>query len=175
MSIDWFAVDCVVSGTPLNLQPEERVAAVRRLQHKLIPNGHPPTLGLLTSEEVGRRIGVTARTVDRIKEQMPAADKLKCDVCGAPMWVRYDDFIEPHADDFFKECPMSGQFYRADWESELANRVVWLARRLRDGDSHGVWEYVERLEVGGLRRMLVAALAGFQESGNPYEWLQEAV
>lgn len=176
MKADWFAVDCVLGGTPLNLTYEERRAAVRRLLPRMVmANATRPRPDSLTYAEVASRIGCNERTVERIVAELPPADKLQCDVCGEQMWVRHDgDIIEPHSDYLFKECPTSGTVFDGDWESELANTTVWLARRLRD-DPRGVWEYVERVQVSQMRRLLVAALAGVAESDDPFEWLKEAV
>ena len=173
--IDWFAVDCVLGGTKLPLNAEERKAVVRRMEHRLLPIGVNCAPGMLTSEQLGDRMGCGERAVEHIRSKLPAADKLQCDVCGEQMWVRHDgDIIEPHSDYLFKECPTSGTVFDGDWESELANTTVWLARRLRD-DPRGVWEYVERVQVSQMRRLLVAALAGVAESDDPFEWLKEAV
>lgn len=175
MKIDWFAVDCVIGGTPLPLNHDERRAVVRRLLHRMAGVGKNARPGMLTAAQVGKRMGCTDRTVERIVAELPAADKLQCVVCGEQMWVRRDDVIEPHGDYLFKECPTSNAVFDADWEDELANTTVWLANRLRAGDQHGVWEYVERVEVPQMRRLLVAALAGVAETEDPFEWLKEAV
>lgn len=173
MRIDWFAVDCVLGGTSLPLNAEERKAVVRRVQHRLLPYGLNEDGIHISIRTLADRMGCTERAVSHIQMKLPPADKLVCDVCNCEMWVRRDDVIEPHSDYLFKQCPMSGTPFEADWESELAHRAVWLAGRLRAGDPHGVWEYVERLRLSSVRRLLVAALAGMDEAEDPYQWLQE--
>lgn len=175
MSVDWFAVDCVLNGTTLPLTPDERRMVVRRMEHRLLVMGHHDVPGMLTAAELGERMGCTARTVDRISATLPPADKMVCDVCRCDMWVLRNDVIEPHSDFIFKDCPTSNLVFEADWESELANTTVWLARKLREGDTFGVWEYVERVKVSRMRELLVAALAGVEDCDDPFAWLKEAV
>ncbi len=172
---DWFAVSCVLNGTRLPLTPDERKAVVRRLEHRLINHGEPPRLTDVTVERVAELLGCTTRTVERIKQSLPQADRLSCPICREDMWVLLEDgIVEAHPDTFYQRCPMSGEVFEADWEVELANTAVWLSQRLKAGDVLGVWEYLETVQTSHLRRVLVAALAGFSDEVDPFSWLKEA-
>lgn len=103
--IDWLAVEMVCNGTPLKLTTDERRMVMRRLDEKMIKSSSPYAVGL-SAEEVGRRLGVTSRSVERFQAQLPPADKRKCPVCGQTMWVIGAE-VEAHPDALFNECPMS--------------------------------------------------------------------
>ena len=104
--IDWFAVDTVVSGIPMNhLTTAEKRMIVRRLLDKMQSTASMYDIGL-TSEQVGRLLGCTSRTVERIKAELPPAEKRTCPKCGEPMWVVGTE-VEPHGNRIFEECAMS--------------------------------------------------------------------
>lgn len=103
--IDWLRVEMVCNGTPLKLTTDERRMVVRRLVDKMANSSSIYATGL-TAEEVGRRLGVTPRSVERFKAELPPADKRTCPVCKEPMWVIGSE-VEPHPDRLFEECPMS--------------------------------------------------------------------
>lgn len=172
--IDWFAVECVVNGTRLVLNKDEKKAVIRRLEHRMTVGNHGQHKmhGQLSTQDVAWLMGCTDRNVDYIKGVLPPAEKHQCRVCGSDMWVA-EGFIEPHGDHLFNECPASRAIFDGGWESELASTTVWLSRRLRSGDTQGVWEYLERMSEGSLRPLLVAALAGVSDADDPFEWLEE--
>ena len=103
--IDWLRVDMVCNGTPLKLTTAERRMVMRRLSEKMARTPSIYDVGL-SAEEVGRRLGVTARSVERFQAELPPADKRICPVCKEPMWVIGAE-VEPHPDRLFEECPMS--------------------------------------------------------------------
>ncbi|WP_201787862.1 hypothetical protein, partial [Klebsiella pneumoniae] len=62
-----------------------------------------------------------------------------------------------------------------DWESQTAATVVWLSRRIRVGDSLGVWDYLTKLPVDQRTKLLMAALAGIPDVDDPFAWITEEV
>ncbi|AVO21665.1 hypothetical protein I5I01_gp60 [Mycobacterium phage MooMoo] len=163
--IDWFAVDCVVNGTAITtLRKEERAMVVRRLFPRVF------------CEEIGRRMGVVPRTIERIKASLEPADPMKCPVCGQPAWLLLSGTVEAHPDALLQDCPMSGrELAEGDWETTVAVTVTWLARRIRVGDSRGVWAYLMSRTEQVRNELLMAALAGVPEGvDDPFAWLAEA-
>lgn len=174
--IDWFAVEVVCNGSQLALNPAERRAVVRRLHHKMRPQYVTKwdAKWSLTTEEVAERMYVTPRSVQRMKDELPEADKTCCPVCGQDMWVWRNSVVEPHPDGLNQECPLSGEVLEdQDWESRTALTIVWLAQRLRSGDSVGVWNHISRLSETEGHQLLVAALAAVPEVDDPFSWLNE--
>lgn len=107
IDIDWLAVDMVCSGASMHhLTRPERKMVVRRLSDRMLRYGSSPYAAGLTAEDVAKRLGVSSREVERLKAELPAADKRTCPVCKEPMWVIGAE-VEPHPDRIFNECPMS--------------------------------------------------------------------
>lgn len=176
--IDWFAVDVVCGGGQMRLRPQERRAVVRRMDDKLLHMNMKARdqSGKISIEALADRMFCTPRTAQRIKDELPPADKRTCPVCGQHMWVWPNEIVEAHPDSFYNECPLSNTpAIDEDWEQRVALQVVWLASRLRAGDVVGVWDYLGKLTVGEGRRLLVATLAAVPEIEDPFEWLQEDV
>lgn len=107
--IDWLAVDMVCGGATMHhLTRTERKMAVRRLADRMLSYGCSTYSVGLTSEDVGHRFGVSSREVERLKAELPDADKQTCPVCREPMWV-VAGVVEAHPDRLFIDCPMSGR------------------------------------------------------------------
>ena len=98
--IDWLRVDMVCNGTPLKLTTAERRMVMRRLGEKMARTPSIYDVGL-SAEEVGRRLGVTARSVERFQAELPPADKRTCPVCKETMCVIGAE-VEPHPDRLFE-------------------------------------------------------------------------
>ncbi|AFQ97447.1 hypothetical protein DOROTHY_56 [Mycobacterium phage Dorothy] len=156
MSIDWFAVECAVNGTPMRLNTEERRMLVRRRPK-------------LPEVELARRAHCTVRTIERDRAELPAAKLQSCPVCGEDAWVTTDGNMEAHPDRLFQECPLS----ETDWESRIAATVIWLSRRIRSGDSLPVWAYLTSLPETERTQLLMAALAGVPDVEDPFAWITE--
>lgn len=174
MTVDWFAVECVVSGTQLALNVPERRAVIRRLEHRMrLPHvARWDAYGTLTAEDVAERMYVTPRSIQRMKEELPEADKRRCPVCGEDMWVWHNGIVEPHPDGLNQECPMSGEAEdEQTWESQTAMSIMWLSQRIRAGDYFGVWDYIAKLGDSEWRQLLMAALAAVPECEDPFDWL----
>lgn len=172
--IDWFAVECAVTGTPMRLNAAEQRAAVRRLTDKMRPLAAcaPQTGNTITLDDVAALIGCSDRQVIRLKVELPDADEQKCPVCRQQMWVWHNGVIEPHPDALNIECPASNTApSEGDWEYQTALKVMWLARRLRAGDVTGVWNHISGLTDMARRQLLVASLAGVEETEDPFSWL----
>ena len=108
--IDWLAVDMVCSGASMALHPDERRAALRRMAARMIVNGDSmyDYSGLLSAEEVGRRIRMDVRSVQRIRSGLPPATETTCPVCRERVWVA-GNVVEPHPDRLLEDCPMGGR------------------------------------------------------------------
>jgi len=82
--------------------------------------------------------------------------------------------VEAHPDALNQECPMSSEvLVEQTWESQTALTIVWLAQRVRAGDSAGVWSHLAGLSGDETKQLLVAALAAVPEEGNPFAWLSD--
>ncbi|ALA48600.1 hypothetical protein POPTART_53 [Mycobacterium phage PopTart] len=162
MNIDWFAVECASNGTPMRLNTDERRMMVRRR-----PN--------LPEDELARRSFCTVRTIERDRADLADAEQQQCPLCGQTAWVIHTGIVEAHPDKLLQECPMSGQSVAADWESQTAATVVWLSRRIRVGDSIGVWDYLTKLPEDQRTQLLMAALAGIPDVEDPFAWITEEV
>lgn len=174
--IDWVAVDFVVNGSQLALRPCEKRAVIRRLADRMRPihATNWDTRWKWTSEDIADRMYVSARQVQRMKDELPQAEKTLCPVCGQDMWVWVNGVVEAHPDALNQECPMSCEvLVEQTWESKTALTIVWLAQRLRAGDSVGVWGHLAELGVDEMRPLLIAALAAVPEDGNPFAWLSD--
>lgn len=162
MSIDWFAVECAMNGTPMRLNAEERRMLIRR----------KPDLEDL---ELARRACCTDRTILRHKHELSRSRQWRCPVCRQAAWVRNDGIVEPHSNSLLQECWMSLSPTTAvtDWEERTAAVVLWLSRRIRVGDSVSVWAYLSQLDPEERTQLLMASLAAVPDSGDPFAWLTE--
>lgn len=169
--IDWLRVDMVCNGTRLSLTPDEKRMVLRRLAPKMMkPGDSRHYAGKLTTIDVAHRLDTTDRSVMRLMQDMPAADKHTCPVCREPMWV-VSGVVEAHPDSLLQECPLSGQPNpEGDWEERTALTVRWLAERIRAGDAHGVAWTVDQMERSRVRELLVAALAAVPVDKPVEEW-----
>jgi hypothetical protein len=112
--IDWLRVDWVCQGTALPLTPGEKRMVVRRLSDRMLDRNDGywdrGTIGKLTAAQVAERLCVSERSVQRLRDEMPAATKKPCPVCHETMWILRDtNTVEAHPDRLYEQCPMSGQ------------------------------------------------------------------
>ncbi|KMV23357.1 hypothetical protein [Mycobacterium heckeshornense] len=146
--IDWLAVGFACNGTAMRLRGAERRLAVRRMADRL------------SAVEIGRRIGCTSRSVERIKAALPVADTATCPVCRERVWV-VGAVVEAHPDRLMETCLMSGRMLpTGDARRDLAAGLRWVAAELRAGRVEQVCAELAGLEAAQLRLLLVAALAG---------------
>ena len=107
--IDWLAVEMTVQGTRLALNRDEKLMAIRRLEHRMLAKGESDWLKL-SAGQLAERLQICSRTVERLWAELPMANKVNCPVCREPMWAQLDGgVVEPHPDRMYDECPMSGQ------------------------------------------------------------------
>lgn len=162
--IDWFAVHCAVTGTPMpELSARERRMVVRQLH------------GSVKAHAIGRRIGMTERGVEHVVQKLEDASTSECPVCGEPMWVLASGrTVEEHSEGFFQECPLSGQKIDdfGDWSSRQAMLAQLLARRIRTGGAVPVWQAIRALSENQRLELLMVALAGIDCDTDPYAWME---
>ena len=114
-TIDWLSVENVVRfGYSMKLTKDEQLMAIRRLADRMSAAGEWNCYAeTLSAAEVGRRMKIDERTVQRRKRQLPNAVKQVCPACCNPMWVREDGVVEPHvgaeSDGFYAQCSTSGK------------------------------------------------------------------
>lgn len=161
--IDWRAVDFAVQGCRMRLTASERVMAVRRLRHRLMPAGSTGRWtkrpGELSLAELGALVGCVAETVIRTIADLPDATEQSCPVCGSQMWVHLDGLVEPHPDALMIQCPLSEYELPTVTDDDLVMlRVQWLASWQRQ-DPHGIAAHVSQLGQVDLAQLLLAALA----------------
>jgi hypothetical protein len=87
---------------------------VRRLDDRMLDRNDGywdrATLGKLTAAQVAERLCVSERSVQRLRDELPAATKSPCPVCHETMWILRDtNTVEDHPDRLYEQCPMSGQ------------------------------------------------------------------
>jgi hypothetical protein len=114
-AIDWRAVEFVLSGAKLKLTGAEKRMVIRRVAHRMLDNTNrrdhyhsPATAALITTDQMAELMMTTGRSVQRIKDELRPADKRTCPVCGEPMWVYSNGFVEAHPDRLSEECELSG-------------------------------------------------------------------
>ncbi len=54
--------------------------------------------------ELFMRLGFPAQ---RLKDELPRAERQTCPVCREPMWVLDEGKVEPHPDSLMEQCVMS--------------------------------------------------------------------
>lgn len=110
--LDWLAVQLATEGKRTVLRyPEERRAVVRFYTRRMLNFGDNPVdlpPGIITAHEVAAMIGTTARSVQRIRGELPPAVKQRCPRCSEPMWRREDGSVEPHPDRWNQTCQYFG-------------------------------------------------------------------
>lgn len=162
--IDWFAVNCAATGTPMpKLSADEKLMVVRRLH------------GRMSADDIGWRIGIGQRGAHHIIRHLDAATISECPVCDQQMWIlTADRTVEAHDEGFFQECPLTGQKIDdfGDWSSRQAMLAQLLARRIRTGGAVPVWKEIRALSENQRLELLMVALAGIDCDSDPYAWME---
>jgi hypothetical protein len=124
--IDWLAVDMVCSGASMHhLTRAERKMVVRRLADRMLRHGCSPYAVGLSTDDLANRLGVSGREVERLKAELPDAQRQTCPVCHEPMWVAAG-VAEAHPDRLFSQCPMSGRQLRSGLAAIRPDLYGWL-------------------------------------------------
>lgn len=117
-TIDWLAVDFVCQGASLALKPDEKRAVVRQLSPRMLRPDEdfwsPATAAKISARTVAERLRIDPRSVQRIRDELPPATKGRCPHCREQVWVLENGAIEPHANQYYDDCP------RRTWEEPNA-------------------------------------------------------
>jgi hypothetical protein len=108
--IDWLAVTWVCEGKALPLSAAEKRVVVRQMSDQVICNGgsgeYPPP-GKLFLRQLAERLGMSVRSIDRIRAGLPRATKRLCPHCKGSAWVLDSGAVEEHCDGFYFPCSLT--------------------------------------------------------------------